>query len=377
MNSKIEYKLCNRCVMDTTAINITFDKRGYCSFCESFLLKVKENTSYKFNSDSLLKFVTKIKKNGHGKDYDCIIGISGGVDSSWALVKAVELGLRPLAVHMDNGWNSELAQNNISNLITKLNVDLYTHVIEWDEYRMLMQSFFDADVVDVELLYDNAMRAVNWRMASKFKLKYILSGVNTATEGMNMPRDWNWNKCDVRNIKAIARRFTNTKIKTFPAVGTVKYFLHLLTGKRWVPFLDYFEYNKTNVTNELIKSYNYKPYPYKHYESVFTRFYQGYILPKKFNIDKRRLHLSNLIVSGQLEREDAIRQLSKIPYPSEEELKIDMEYFLKKMNWNQEQLDYYIARPPVRHDEYPTEKNLIVLIKIMNRLIRMYERKSS
>jgi N-acetyl sugar amidotransferase len=363
--------------MDTTAINITFDKRGYCSFCESFLLKVKENTSYKFNSDSLLKFVTKIKKNGHGKDYDCIIGISGGVDSSWALVKAVELGLRPLAVHMDNGWNSELAQNNISNLITKLNVDLYTHVIEWDEYRMLMQSFFDADVVDVELLYDNAMRAVNWRMASKFKLKYILSGVNTATEGMNMPRDWNWNKCDVRNIKAIARRFTNTKIKTFPAVGTVKYFLHLLTGKRWVPFLDYFEYNKTNVTNELIKSYNYKPYPYKHYESVFTRFYQGYILPKKFNIDKRRLHLSNLIVSGQLEREDAIRQLSKIPYPSEEELKIDMEYFLKKMNWNQEQLDYYIARPPVRHDEYPTEKNLIVLIKIMNRLIRMYERKSS
>jgi len=176
--------------MDTTAEDIIFDEHGNCNFCEDFIKKLK-NPIKKVNLN-LEEFVQKIKEDGKGKNYDCIVGVSGGVDSSYTLVKVKELGLRPLAVHMDNGWNSELAVSNIKNLIEKLDVELYTHVIDWSEYRQLMQSFFDADVIDVELLYDNAMLAVNYKLANRYGVKYILSGSNIATEGMKIPNNWNW-----------------------------------------------------------------------------------------------------------------------------------------------------------------------------------------
>ena len=194
--------MCNRCVMDTTAADITFDENGVCNYCTEFLSRSGHilNKSPEQRKVELDAFVSKVKADGKGKKYDCIVGVSGGVDSSWVLVKAVELGLRPLAVHMDNGWNSELAQNNIANLIKYLNVDLYTHVIDWQEYRGLMQAFFDADVIDIELLYDNAMLSVNYQKASYYGLKYILSGSNQSYEGMAMPKNWNWLKFDKRNI---------------------------------------------------------------------------------------------------------------------------------------------------------------------------------
>lgn len=166
------YRQCTRCFMDTTAEGIEFDENGVCNYCREFE-EVLKRPRKKLNL-SLDEFVNKIKEDGKGKRYDCIVGISGGVDSSYTLVKVKELGLRPLAVHMDNGWDSELAANNIKNLVDKLGVDLYTHVIDWDEYRSLMQAFFDADVIDIELLYDNAMLAVNYQQARKFGTKYIL-----------------------------------------------------------------------------------------------------------------------------------------------------------------------------------------------------------
>ena len=183
------YQQCSRCVMDTTASDITFDEQGVCNYCIEFL----ESSSHIIHEDlankeaRLQELVEEVKANGKGKPYDCIVGVSGGVDSSWTLVEVKRLGLRPLAVHMDNGWNSELAQNNIANIVRGLGVDLHTHVINWNEYRELMQAFFDADVIDVELLYDNAMIAVNYQQASKYGLKYILAGTNQATEGMRMP----------------------------------------------------------------------------------------------------------------------------------------------------------------------------------------------
>ena len=192
------YQLCTHCVMDTSATEISFNEQGVCNFCTEFLTQ----SDYVMNRDQAKKkqeldsFVSKVKQAGKNKRYDCIVGVSGGVDSSWVLVQAIKLGLRPLAVHMDNGWNSELAQNNIANLVRSLNVDLYTHVIDWNEYRNLMQAFFDADVIDVELLYDNAMFAVNYRLAVKYGVKYILSGCNQVTEGMRMPEGWNWFKYD-------------------------------------------------------------------------------------------------------------------------------------------------------------------------------------
>jgi N-acetyl sugar amidotransferase len=352
--------ICNRCVMDSSADNINFNELGECNYCNEFLDR-SHNVIFndRINQDMTLKhFIYKIKGNGKKKKYDCIVGVSGGVDSSWTLVKAVEAGLNPLAVHMDNGWNSELAQNNIENLITKLNVDLYTHVIEWNEYRGLMQSFFDADVIDVELLYDNAMLAMNYKLAQKYGIKYILSGSNQATEGMKIPDNWNWYKFDKKNIKAISKLNGGPKLKTFPSIGLKKYlYLRYIRGISWIPFLDFYNYIKTEALCELEKNYGYKRYPYKHYESIFTRFYQGFILPKKFGVDKRKLHLSNLIVTKQIKRDEALNLLEQSTYPSNNDLDADKKYFCKKMAWGEKDLDKYIKRSECSHRDYPTERN--------------------
>jgi N-acetyl sugar amidotransferase len=358
--------------MDTSATEITFDDAGACSFCRDFEARlahvVFEDPVHK--RERLDGLVARVKADGRGKPYDCIVGVSGGVDSSWALVTAVELGLRPLAVHMDNGWNSELAQNNIANLVHKLKVDLHTHVINWQEYRGLMQAFFEADVIDIELLYDNAMVAVNYEQARKYRLHHILSGSNSATEGMAMPSNWNWFKRDRKNIVAIARRFGGHRLSTFPAIGSVGQVINQYgLGIKWVPFLDYIAYDKAAVLDALEAGYGYKRYPYKHYESIFTRFYQGFILPRKFGVDKRRLHLSSLIMSGQLSREEGLAALQHAPYPDARDEASDIAYFLKKVNWSQADLEAYLARPAVPHDHYPSEKWLWDLMFDMRRLV--------
>ncbi len=365
----MEYQQCNRCVMDTSAEGIKFDKSGNCNFCTSLIDKFeneKENPVI-----NLEAFVEKIKRDGKSKKYDCIVGLSGGADSSYTIYLAKKSGLRVLAVHMDNGWNSELATNNIETLVRNMDVDLYTHVIDWQEYKQLMQSFFDADVIDIELLYDNAMLAVNYKLASKYGIKYILSGSNSSTEGMRMPKNWNWFKYDKKNIKNIAKQ-NGVKIKTFPIISTVDYLYYRLVKKiSWIPFLDYVSYNKAEAMNFLKENYGFKPYPYKHYESVFTRFYQGYILPEKFGVDKRKLHLSTLICSNQLSREKAIVDLKNIPYHSEIELDEDREYFLKKMGWNESDLEDYINRGEKSHAIYGTERPLWEFYsKVYNKYIK-------
>lgn len=353
-------RVCTRCVMDTSAPDIRFDASGVCNYCTEFL----ESRKFYLKDDpvarqkSLDGLVAEVREAGRGKRYDCIIGVSGGVDSSWALALAVDLGLRPLAVHMDNGWNAELAQNNIANLVRGLGVDLYTHVIDWPEYRGLMEAFFAADVIDVELLYDNAGLAVNFQAAAREGLKHMLNGTNVATEGMRMPPTWNWFKYDKRNIKGISKRFGGPRLKTFPSIGTLDMVRYHLGGLRWLSFLDYFDYRKRDALQSLQGRFNYKPYPFKHYESVFTRFYQGFILPTKFGIDKRRLHLSTLVMNDEMTRDEALAALDGIPYESEKLLRDDTTYFLKKMGWGREKLDAYLARPGISHDAYPTEKRL-------------------
>lgn len=360
------YQMCTRCVMDTSAPDIFFDEQGVCSYCTDFLTRaghiLNENPANRLAR--LQAFVEKIKDRGRGKPYDCVVGVSGGVDSSWVLVKAVELGLRPLAVHMDNGWNSELAQNNIANLVRGLGVDLYTHVIDWEEYRALMQAFFDSDVIDIELLYDNAMQAVNFQQAAKFGVHYILGGSNTTSEGMTMPRSWHAFKFDKRNIHGIAKRFGVAKTKTFPAAGALdRVYYELVKRISWLPFLDYLDYNKFYAMKFLSDNYQYKPYPYKHYESIFTRFYQGFILPNKFGVDKRRLHFSTLIVVKQMDRQAALADLASIPYFDQASLTADEEYFLKKMQWTKQNLLTYLARPRVEHEIYGSEEGFYNLLK--------------
>lgn len=355
--ASVGYQVCTRCVMDTSAANIAFDQEGKCNYCTDFLDKPRQKSLSSPSSQlDLSTLVDRVKANGKNKAYDCIIGVSGGVDSSWALVKAVELGLRPLAVHMDNGWDSELAQNNIANLVTGLGVDLFTHVIEWDEYRGLMQAFFDADVIDVELLYDNAMLAVNYNAARRYRLRYILSGSNHATEGMAMPPEWYWYKFDKRNIKAVSNAHSGPKLDSFPAIGTLRRIRHRVLNRiEWVSFLDMFDYNKEQALTHLETRFGYKRYPYKHYESIFTRFYQGYLLPKKFGVDKRRTHLSTLVASGQMSRSEAITHFTKPPYPDDKALEADLGFFLKKMRWSRNDLDTYLKRPRVEHSDYSSE----------------------
>jgi N-acetyl sugar amidotransferase len=311
-----------------------------------------------------------VRQAGRHKRYDCIVGVSGGADSSYALYLARQHGLRPLAVHMDNGWNSELAVNNIENLVRKLGVDLYTHVVDWREYRGLQQAFFDADVIDVELLYDNAMLAVNFQQAARYGVRYILSGSNTTTEGMRVPRNYNWNKFDRKNILAIARR-GGVKVRSLPTIGVGRFVWHRLArATRWTPFLDYIDYNKERCIGVLVDELGYRPYPYKHYESIFTRFYQGYLLPTKFGVDKRRLHFSSLICSGQMTRERAHELLSHSPYPDIDDLQVDIEYFLKKMGWSESDLAGYLARPERAHDDFPSEAALYdSLLRLQKRFL--------
>lgn len=344
---------CRTCLMDDTASIFRNSPTG-CNFCDNFGQTGLGQSRRLESSEDLAR---AIKRSSSSNEYDCIVGVSGGLDSSWVLHRAVSLGLRPLAVHMDNGWNSELASNNIRQLVSSLGVDLVTHVIDWSEYRNMMQSFFDSDVVDVELLYDNAMLGVCFGYARKHGLKHILSGSNYATEGVQMPPEWAaTDKRDQTNILAIC----NAKRKDFPSFpfySNWQYVVDRLVHRiRWVPLLDREMYNKREVTESLVRLYGYKPYPYKHYENIFTRFYQAEILPVKFGFDKRKPHLSALVLSGQITRAEGLAMLSTAPYPTEEEALSDRLYFLKKMGWTEEELRSYLARPARSHAEWRTDK---------------------
>jgi N-acetyl sugar amidotransferase len=351
--------------MDTTATDIVFDESGECNYCTNFLTMLKTaQEKVEDRVEHREEFIEKVRQAGKGKEYDCVVGVSGGVDSSYALYLTVQHGLRPLAVHLDNGWNSELASHNIANLVTSLGVDLYTHVIDWEENRDLQLSFFKANVVDIEMLMDNAMLALNYRQAAKYGLKYILQGTNMATEGLAMPKGWNHFKYDVRNIRRIHKKFGSVPIKTHPLISTLDYlWFEFVRGIKWISFLDYFPYNKFEAMESLKREVGYKPYPYKHYESVFTRFYQAVILPKKFGYDKRRVHLSTLVVSGQMSREEAIRMLETPTYTDPQQEEQDRVFVMKKLGFTERSFQVYMKAPGVPHELYGSEVGLYPLLR--------------
>lgn len=366
--NKEDFKVCTRCVMDTTAKDITFDENGVCNFCTEYIRKASSiiNPDHSILKNQLEKFVHKIKEDGKNKEYDCIIGVSGGVDSSWVLVKAVEFGLRPFVVHMDGGWNAELADKNIQNLVKKLGVELHTVKVDEEHFNKLLKAYLDSDTIDIEILYDNAMLAINYMYANKYGIKWILSGSNKSTEGLRIPENWNWYKMDKKNILDVIEKCGNISIKSFPTFGTFDFVFNAYVKKiKWTSILDMMEYKKADVMKKLVDEYDYIPYPYKHYESILTRFYQGYILPVKFGVDKRKVHHSTLIASGQMSRDYAIEDLKKNPYVSEKELNDDVEYFLNKLNISKADLEDYISRPRKEHTFYDSEINIYkFLVKI-------------
>lgn len=355
MSDVDSYRTCVRCVMDTSDPDIVFDALGICNHCHLYdRLKHQRLPEPKTARRELSSLVAQIKAEGAGRDYDCIIGLSGGVDSSYVAYLVSDLGLRPLAVHLDNGWDSVTAVRNIENIVTKLGIDLYTHVVDWEEFKDLQLSFFKASVVDIELLTDNAITALLYRQVRAHKIRYIISGNNFATEVI-MPSAWIHRKGDSRNIRSIHRRYGSIPLRTLPTISTAKMrYLGLLSRVRSVNLLDYVEYDKKKAMSILEDELGWTYYGGKHHESLFTRFYQSYILPIKFGIDKRRAHLSTLICSGQITREEALTELESPPYDPET-IDADRAYVVKKLGLTDEQFEALMRLPVRSHREFASE----------------------
>lgn len=347
---------CNFCLMDSTAAHLGKTNQG-CFYCLS-MKKKKDNSNY-----DLQKLVSEIKLAGKDRKYDCLIGLSGGVDSAFVLHKALECGLNPLTIHVDNGWNSALSQHNIEKLVLGTKVDFLSEILYWPEYRQHLKAMFLSQVIDLELLADNLMNKVIIETAARYGIHYILNGVNTATEGIPLPENWAWNKLDGRNLTDIIKKNSESKIKYIRPISPQKfYFLQKRFKINNIPFLNYLDYEKESALQALQKEYKFIPYTYKHYENVFTRFYQGYILPQKFGVDKRKMHLSALVVSGEIDRTEGINELKQSPYPSDRLLKKDKRFICKKMGFSESEFEEYILSPEVSHRTFAT--NIPILKKI-------------
>lgn len=362
---KREYKICNRCVMDTTDPDIVFDENGFCNHCTNAIKKLNEiyfiDPSVK--KKRLDEIVNKIKSEGKNKKYDCVIGLSGGVDSSYlAYIVVKELGLKPLAIHVDNGWNSELAVMNIENIVNKLGIDLYTYVINWEEFKDLQKAYLKASVIDLEVLSDNAIVVAIYRIMKKFALKYFLIGFNQAAESI-MPSSWLYSpKYDSLNILSIYKRFgSGLKLKTYPIFNFLEYINYRFFNKsRTINVLDMVHYDKNKAISILENELDWRNYGGKHHESIITRFYQSYILPRKFGIDKRRAHLSSLICSKQISREQALIELQK-PICDPYIIQNDKKYFLKKLEISEEEFEFIMKQKPVPHYNYKSYNKIILL----------------
>lgn len=353
------YQQCAISIMDTIADpGISFDEKGICNYYYEYLQKEKWFVPPKAAAEiNLAAIVKQIKDAGAGKKYDCITGISGGVDSTYLCLKAKELGLRPLIVHFDNGWNSELAVKNIEQIIATLGFDLYTLVVDWEEFKDLQLAYLKASVVDIEALTDHAISGTLYKLAAENKIKFILSGYNIVTEGI-LPAHWVFNKSDDINIKDIHKKFGTKPLKTFPFLGIKqrKYFAGV-KGIESINLLNFMPYNKSQVKSIITKELGWRDYGGKHYESVFTRFYQGYILPVKFGIDKRKTHLSNLIFSGQITKQDALAEL-KQPIMEPAQLQDDYEFVLKKLNLTANEFENLLAQPRREHTDFATVQSI-------------------
>ncbi|HLO70487.1 MAG TPA: N-acetyl sugar amidotransferase [Flavipsychrobacter sp.] len=368
-----KYQQCSISVMDTIADpDIFFDAKGISNYYYDFInayndhVRIGEDAEYE-----LAKIVDTIKKAGKGKEYDCIMGLSGGVDSTYIALLAKQLGLRPLAVHFDNGWNSELAVKNIENIVAKLGFDLFTYVINWEEFRDLQIAYLKASVVDIEAITDHAIFATLYRIAGQKEIKYILSGTNVQTEN-TLPKSWIHSKSDHINIKSIHKAFGTIKLKTFPFMDAkVKRYYQQVKGVTSISLLNYINYNKQSVKNIIQQELNWKDYGGKHYESIWTRFYQGYILPKKFKIDKRKAHLSDLIFSRQITKEQALEELIKPIYDAEQ-LSTDYEFVLKKLGLSQADFDNIMQTPRRSHYDFDYEMPIDKRYPILKPIKKIY-----
>jgi len=353
----MSYQRCIKCVMDTTAKEILFNENGVCNFCREYD-KLADKTIRRpldIRLSELRVEIKNIKEYGKDRKYDCLIGLSGGVDSSYLCYWAKQEGLRPLIVHFDNGWNSEIATQNIEKIISKTGFDLYTYVIDWEDFKDLQIAYMKASVVDIEVPTDQLIFAALHKIAKKYKIKYLINGNNISSEAI-LPRSWFYaDKLDLVNLTNIHKKFGSRPLKNFPKLGLIhQYIYNKLYSMHSVSPLNFLNYNKEEAKNILKQEFNWVDYGGKHYESVFTRFYQGYILPSKFGIDKRIAHLSTLIGSGLISREEALEELKK-PTMDPVLLNSDYDYVTKKFGFSKDEFEKIMKEKPIPHEAYGTQ----------------------
>ena len=357
--------------MDTSDSNITFDDRGWCDYCNNYYSNILPNWHPDERGErELLPTIEAIKREGKGRDHDCLIGISGGVDSSYVTYIAKEkFGLRPLIYHVDAGWNSQQAVNNIEKLIDNLELDLHTEVVDWQEMKDLQLAFFKAQVPHIDTPQDHAFFASMYNFAAKYKFKYILTGANYSSECVREPLEWHYHASDLRQLLDIHSKFGKRPLATFPLADIFKYKLYyrFIKGVRVVKPLNHIPFFKEAAMDELVTRFGWQKYAHKHYESRFTRFYEGFWLPRKFGYDKRRAHFSSLILTGQLDREEALRKISEPAY-SEETIAQDFEYIATKLDLTVAELQQIMDGPNKTYRDY---KNSMTLIDFGTQVLRM------
>ena len=362
-------QICTTCVMDISDPEITFNEAGVCNHCLNFENTKKNWFPNKEGQKKLEAYLSQIKKSCQNQEYDCIIGLSGGIDSTYLALKAKDWGLRPLVIHVDAGWNSELAVSNIEKIVKHCNYDLHTEVIDWTAMKNLHLAYLKSGISNQDVPQDHIFFSTLYHYATKNNIKYILSGGNIATESI-FPASWHGSAMDAINLKAIYKRFGQTKsLKNYKTINFFKYYIYFpfVYRMRVLRPLNFMPYDKREALKEL-EQIGYKKYVGKHGESIFTKFFQTYYLPKKFGCDKRRPHLSSLIVSGQLTREEALIELDK-PLHNTETIKNDKAYIAKKLGLSLEGLDELIENKNHVYSDFPNWMKYLKLIRFLSRLL--------
>jgi len=373
-----DYQICTRCIMDTTDPEIYFDEKGVCSHCLKFENQLKKNwfpnEEGKKRLDAIIK---KIKSDGKNKKYDCAIGLSGGVDSSYLayILRKLYPELKILAVHIDGGWNSELAVHNIENIVKILNIDLYTGVVPWEEMQDLQLAFLKSQLANQDVPQDHVFFATLYHVANKNGIKYFLSGGNLATESI-LPSSWGYNAMDATQLKAVHKKFGKNKLKKYEIVSFFKRKIYYPYFKKFkiIRPLDFLSYIKDEAKETIKNELNWRDYGGKHHESKFTKFFQAHWLPAKFGFDKRKAHLSSLIVSGQMTRSEALKELEK-PLYDEKQLKEDKEFISKKLGISLEEFETIMQQPNKTFLDYPSDYNKDIFFSNLKKKIKMQSKK--
>ena len=358
-NSSMSYRLCNRCVMDTTDMDIIFDENGYCNHCtDAIATNLKDGQS----ADLLEEIINSIKRKGKNSKYDCVVGISGGVDSSYTAYLCKNYGLRPLLVHMDNGWDTEISVKNIKNIVRKLELDYVSYVLDWQEFKEVQLGFLKSSIVDLEYPTDMAIVASLNIIAKKYNVKYIISGNNNSSEQI-LPLTWGYHiKRDMRIYRYIVGKFSKLPLRKLPVSGLLsEFYIKFIKNIKTIYLLNYIDFDKEIAKNVLKDKFDWEEYGGKHHESKITAFWQSYAMPVKFNMDYRRATLSSQIVAGQYTREDALQILKSLPY-NPDTVQTDKEFIAKKYNISKVELDHYLSLPPKTYKDFPNNKNLIDFI---------------